>query len=59
MAAMLARLRSETRELLVMRYIDDLSIGEIAELTGKKKNAVYVALHRAVKELQNLCAGRP
>lgn len=56
MAAMLKRLRSETRELLVMRYIDDLSIGEIAELTGKKKNAVYVALHRAVKELKHLCA---
>ncbi len=53
----LARLRPETRDLLVMRYIDDLPIGHIAERTGKKKNAVYVALHRAVKELQQLCAG--
>ena len=51
----LAKLREEARSLLVMRYIDELSIGEIAELTGKKKNAVYVALHRAVKELQRLC----
>lgn len=47
--------RPEIRELLVMRYIDDLSIEEIAGLTGKKKNAVYVAIHRAVKELKRLC----
>ena len=53
---MLARLRPETRDLLVMRYIDDLPIGHIAQTTGKKKNAIYVALHRAVKELKELCA---
>ncbi len=51
----LDRLRPETRDLLVMRYIDDLPIEEIAEMTGKKKNAVYVALHRAVKELKIAC----
>ncbi len=48
-------LRADTRDLLVMRYIDDLPIEEIAEMTGKKKNAVYVALHRAVKELKTAC----
>lgn len=53
----LGELREETRELLVMRYIDELSIEEIAALKGKKKNAVYVALHRAVKELKNACSG--
>lgn len=59
LAAMLAKLRPETRDLLVMRYIDDLPIEHIAASTGKKKNAVYVALHRAVKELKDLCAGSP
>lgn len=59
LAARLSQLRAETRDLLVMRYIDDLPIEHIAERTGKKKNAVYVALHRAVKELQQLCAGSP
>jgi len=57
MAGHLAKLRPETRDLLVMRYIDDLPIEHIAEATGKKKNAVYVALHRAVKELKQLCSG--
>lgn len=59
MAGYLRRLRPHIRDLLVMRYIDDLSIEHIAERIGKKKNAVYVALHRAVKELQSLCAGSP
>lgn len=57
MAGLLALLRPETRDLLVMRYIDDLPIEHIAASTGKKKNAVYVALHRAVKELKDICSG--
>ena len=53
----LDRLRPEARDLLTMRYIDELSIAEIAELLDKKANAVYVALHRAIKELQKICLG--
>ncbi len=55
----LGRLKPETRDLLVMRYVDDLSIDDIANLIGKKKNAVYVALHRAVKELKLACPATP
>lgn len=51
----LRKLRPESRDLLVMRYVDDLPIGRIAEATGKQKNATYVALHRAVKELKAVC----
>ena len=56
MVGMLEQLKPETKDLLVMRYIDDLPIEHIATVTGKKKNAIYVALHRAVKELKELCA---
>lgn len=59
LAQELERLRPEVRSLLVMRYVDDLSIEEIAQVTGKKKNAVYVALHRAVKELKLACPATP
>lgn len=52
----LEALREETRELIVMRYIDELSIEEIAVIKGKTKNALYVALHRAVKELRIVCS---
>ncbi len=49
-------LKKDTRELIVMRFIDELTIEEIAVATGKNKNAVYVAIHRAVKELNIVCA---
>ena len=52
----LLELRTDVRELLVMRFIDDLTIEEISVTTGKTKNAVYVAIHRAVKELKILCS---
>src|SRR3989338_5626874 len=35
------------RAALIMRYVDDLSPAEIAELTGETPNAVSVRLHRA------------
>lgn len=46
-------LKPEQQQLIVWRYIDDLSIGQIAELSNKSNNAVYVSLHRALKELKN------
>lgn len=52
----LCLLKEETRELLIMRFIDELSMDEIAELKGKNKNALYVAIHRAVKELKLICS---
>lgn len=50
----LEKLPEGTRELLIWRYIDELDIGEIAELSDKTKNAVYVALHRALRETRTL-----
>lgn len=50
----LEKLPEETRELLIWRYIDGLKIGEIAALTGKTRNAVYVAIHRALKASQKI-----
>jgi len=52
----LEELNGDTKELIVMRYIDELTIDEIAVIKGKTKNALYVALHRAVKELKLICS---
>ena len=52
----LLQLQAEPRELLVMRFIDDLTIEEIAEALGKNRNAVYVSIHRAVKKLKEVCS---
>ncbi len=49
----LLKLKSEQQQLIVWRYIDDLSIKQIAKISGKSINAIYVSLHRALKELKN------
>lgn len=50
-AAAMKHLRADYREVVAMRYFDDLSYDEIAELTGRSKNAVYISAHRGLKEL--------
>lgn len=42
------------REVVVMRYVHDLSPREIADILGEKENAVSVRLNRAVKKAQEI-----
>lgn len=56
----LERLDDDHRDILVMRYISDWSIGEIAEHIGESENVVSVRIHRAVQKLKSLLHhGRP
>lgn len=48
------RLTSDQQKLIIWRYFDDLSISEIAKVSGKSFNAVYVGVHRALKELKKV-----
>ena len=47
------RLPEKDRHMIVMRYVDDLSIKEISEITDLPENNVSVRIHRALKKLQN------
>lgn len=47
-------LKDEYREILILRYINELSFKEIAEVTGKTKNNARVISHRALKALREL-----
>jgi RNA polymerase sigma-70 factor (ECF subfamily) len=47
-------LKDEYREILILRYINELSFGEIADITDKSKNNVRVISHRALKALKDL-----
>jgi RNA polymerase sigma-70 factor, ECF subfamily len=49
----LLNLRDEYQNIVVWHYLDDLSVGEIANMTGKSEGAVRVCLHRALKGLKN------
>jgi len=48
----LNELEQNHREVIVMRYIDDLYPKEIAELTGESANVISVRINRALKELR-------
>lgn len=50
----LKKLKQEYQEVLTFRYVDELEIEEIAEITGKGKIAIRVTLHRALKKLKEI-----
>jgi RNA polymerase sigma-70 factor, ECF subfamily len=54
--AALARLRPEFRRLVVMRYLEDLSYEDIAEVVGLPLGTVKSHLHRARAALATLLA---
>jgi RNA polymerase sigma-70 factor (ECF subfamily) len=51
---MLKELPDSYREVLVMRYIDGLTPGEIAKVIKESENAVSVRIHRGLKKLRAL-----
>lgn len=51
---LLEQLEPHAREVLVLRYVNGLSIGEIAEIIGESDNTVSVRIHRAIEKLKKL-----
>lgn len=45
-------LRPKYREVIVMRYLNDMSVSEIARLVGESENVVSVRINRAIKMLK-------
>ncbi|MDD5590143.1 MAG: RNA polymerase sigma factor [Candidatus Portnoybacteria bacterium] len=50
--ACLKDLRAEYQEMVIWRYIEDLDIEEIAQITGKSQNAVRTTISRAMAALK-------
>lgn len=50
----IGRLRPEYREVVVLRFVEELAYEEIAEVTGLPMGTVKTFLHRARKELAEL-----
>ncbi|MDE2173430.1 MAG: RNA polymerase sigma factor [Patescibacteria group bacterium] len=53
--ALIPKLPDAYRTAITMRYIDDLSLKEIAAALGISENVVSVRIHRAVAQLKKLC----
>lgn len=54
MEKILRKMKDEYREVLMLRYLEELSIGEIANVLEKSKGSVRVSLHRALKVARDL-----
>lgn len=48
------KLDAESRGLIMMRYVENLTVKEIAEIVDQRENTISVKLHRAIKNLQDL-----
>lgn len=49
----LRTLKDEYREIVLLRYVEELSVAEIAEVLGKSRGNVRVTLSRALKLIRN------
>lgn len=52
--SILEQLKPEEQNLIVWRYVEDLSPGEIALILGESENVISVRLHRAKAKLKHL-----
>ena len=48
------QLDEKYREAVLMRYIDELSPKEIAEITGDSENNISVRIHRGLQQLRDI-----
>jgi RNA polymerase sigma factor (sigma-70 family) len=49
----LSELAEDQRQMIIYKYLDQLSIKEIASITGKTMTNIYVIIHRGMKTLKN------
>ena len=48
------KLKGSYREVIILKYIEDLSISEISRILDKSKVNVRVMIHRALKEIKKM-----
>lgn len=51
---LISKIREPYGESVLMRYVQDLSISEIAEITGETENTISVRIHRGISILKKL-----
>lgn len=47
-------LKEEYREVIILKFINDLTLSEIADISGKSQGNIRVLLHRALNALREL-----
>ena len=54
----IAKLKVEYQEILLLRYVEDMSVDDIAHVMDKDKNNVRVTVHRALNKLKTITKGK-
>jgi RNA polymerase sigma-70 factor (ECF subfamily) len=54
-ALLIAKLPPIYRHIMSMRYIQDLSLKEMSNSTGRTENTIAVQLHRGISKMKVLC----
>ncbi len=57
--AAVARLRPDYQDVIILRFVEDMSLKESAAALGKSEGAVKLLQHRAIRELKKSLAGDP
>lgn len=50
----LEQLEPQYRDVIVMRYLEDMAVKDIAEILGEKENNVSVRIYRGLHQLKNI-----
>ena len=50
----ISQLDIQYREVLTLRYVEDMAVKEIADLLGEKENTVSVRIHRGISLLKDI-----
>ena len=50
----LRHLKDEYKDVVLLRYVEELSVGEIAQIVGKSRGTVRVMLYRALRIIREL-----
>ena len=51
---LLDRIHTTYREVIIMRYVDGLSLKEIAQILNQAENNISVRIHRGVQQIQKI-----
>ncbi|MBP6925560.1 MAG: RNA polymerase sigma factor [Candidatus Pacebacteria bacterium] len=57
--ALIHDLPDKYRDIIYFRYVEDLSLQEISNITGERENTVSVRVHRGIKLLEDLFNKKP
>lgn len=53
------RLKPDYQDVIILRFVEDLSLKEAANMLGKSEGAVKLAQHRAIRELKKMLGDEP